>query len=695
MKHYFIIGFVLVTLLLAKVENVYGQYWNKVLLPNPNIYFQIIPYFLNENIGFAFNTNGVQSNLVRSIDGGKNWMFVPFFDKQQITLQQFYFTTINRGYAATSDGVYETEDTGSTWRKINTGNHLPFNSVYAFGDKVFAYGGSNRRFFRNGPLIMTSNDGKTWDTVIPPKTSPNLIPYVFGNKDSIVFAENIDSANNSLIVFSTNNGRNWSSRKMDFLDQTRTMGLFSLPHCKDVLRTFIDYQDTIYNDMYFIVHSSDFGQHWDTIDKPLVIGAWIAGNNCAQYVSPANQLPIGGLYRSTDHASHWQFNDGPQNFQEIDDDDFHNLSVVGGGAVVFAGDMGSRLWKTSDGGDGTLSSASLKSNISIDHDVIQAMIICDTSDLTVTFQNLSCNYTSLTNIGIDGLDSAQYTSVWKHHLACSGLKDSVLIKIFSIPSGTSFYTFHAHFVNDEFQIIDTSFNFTLSPAPIPIEEFYLRPSSIIAKPGDVIEVTLFTNSSQNLADLSSFDLTYSVNTDLLTPLEFIPIKGATADQVKTTQTTATVTLHFDPGFTFSGEIELGKLRCTVFVTDTLETDIHLISAAYSSGCLVTSVDSNTIHFTLSECGGTILSQYLHTGKVLDIISIRPNPAQDELEIDLQSAMKQDASIEIRNALGAKVYSGVKNLTSGSNSIYLDTKGLAAGMYLVRVGGASQSLVISR
>ena len=96
-----------------------------------------------------------------------------------------------------------------------------------------------------------------------------------------------------------------------------------------------------------------------------------------------------------------------------------------------------------------------------------------------------------------------------------------------------------------------------------------------------------------------------------------------------------------------------------------------------------------------QCGDSTLRQFLRTGKVLDIISIRPNPAQDEIEIDLESAIKQDANIEIRNALGACVYSGAKNLVSGSNSIHLNTKGLASGMYLVRVGKVSQSLVISR
>jgi hypothetical protein len=95
------------------------------------------------------------------------------------------------------------------------------------------------------------------------------------------------------------------------------------------------------------------------------------------------------------------------------------------------------------------------------------------------------------------------------------------------------------------------------------------------------------------------------------------------------------------------------------------------------------------------CGERSIGGFMNGVLPLSITSIRPNPAQDEIEIDLQSAIKQDASIEIRNALGSKVFSGIKNLTYGSNSIHLGTKGLGSGVYLVRVGGASQSLVISR
>ena len=146
---------------------------------------------------------------------------------------------------------------------------------------------------------------------------------------------------------------------------------------------------------------------------------------------------------------------------------------------------------------------------------------------------------------------------------------------------------------------------------------------------------------------------------------------------------------------------IADVKFMAMLSDTNSTAITMSDLKLNGGnsdyhdCILSADSANTNFSLIFMCGDSTLYHYLRTKKILEIISIRPNPAQDELQIDLQSAVKQDANIEIRNALGAKVYSAVKNLASGLNSIHLDTKGLAAGMYLVRVGGVGQSLVISR
>ncbi|HWY36770.1 MAG TPA: hypothetical protein VNX68_19145, partial [Nitrosopumilaceae archaeon] len=301
-----------------------------------------------------------------------------------------------------------------------------------------------------------------------------MTPYVFGNKDSFIFAENILNMTTMQLVFSTNNGKDWHSNTMDISNMTYTMGLFSFPHCRDLLRTFIRANDANIDDIYYIVHSSDFGAHWDTLGKPMEVGAWIAGNNCVQYISDASGIHNGAfindVLRSQDHGSNWILDNGPILF-EIDDFDFHNFSVMGGGAVVYAGNfdahaLHNQLWKTTDGGDGTLSANMFASSISFNYDPTLRSA-CDTSNLKIIYQNLSCNYSSLKNYAITGLDSAEFSLQWLHHLACDGIPDTILVKIFPFLSGPGKYSFNAHFENDEYQSIDTSFEFTISTASSP------------------------------------------------------------------------------------------------------------------------------------------------------------------------------------------------------------------------------------
>ncbi|MDP4228871.1 MAG: T9SS type A sorting domain-containing protein [Bacteroidota bacterium] len=691
--------------------SLYAQHWTQI--PLPRTYKQITPYFLNQRVGFIFDysTSRIRSNLCRTTDGGTNWTVLPFFDDRNIFIQQLYFAGPNRGYAASSDGVYETEDTGSSWRKIYNDGPLRFSSVYAFGNKVFGFASSfslSKGALNWGPLVMTSDRGNIWDTIIPMTTYfndntqvPSLMsPLVFGNKDSVVFAENIDSSNTMLLVYSTNNGKEWSSHKMDMPNQaTVTQGLFSFPHCRDILRTFITPNDLSNDDVSFIVHSSDFGAHWDTLSQPpLEIGDWIAGNNCVQYVSDAQDLQQGasrnGLWRSQDRGKSWAYVNGPS-FDEIDDQDFHNMFVTGGGSTIYACDFDffathNNLWKTTDGGDGTISASGLASRISIDHDFTQGATACDTSSLNIIYQNLSCNYSLLEYFTIDGLDTSQYSAEWKHHLACDGEPDSILVKIFSFNSIGGTFTLRAHFVNDEYEAIDTGIVFTMLPSSGPVESVYLKPFPLSTRAGDTLEIPIFINSWLTPAQpgLATVTLTYVLNTRLLTPFAFNPIHGIIADPIRIDKTSAIVTLHFDPSFSFSGETEIGKLRCVAYVTDTLETDIILTGAAHSSGCLLTLADSNNIHFTLTGCGATTLAKFVRLGTAYEITSIIPNPAGNSVQVRLRNSGSL-VHYELLDGLGTSQKSG----TTVENSLHINLGGLSSGNYYLRLIGEGGTPVI--
>jgi photosystem II stability/assembly factor-like uncharacterized protein len=73
-------------------------------------------------------------------------------------------------------------------------------------------------------------------------------------------------------------------------------------------------------------------------------------------------------------------------------------------------------------------------------------------------------------------------------------------------------------------------------------------------------------------------------------------------------------------------------------------------------------------------------------------SICPNPTLGEIDINLSGDQNQKPPIEIFDALGKKVFSEPENIQSGMNIIHIDTRNLPAGIYVVRVGHASQNFV---
>jgi photosystem II stability/assembly factor-like uncharacterized protein len=452
-------------LLLAHSPARSQSHWSKLNIP---IVGEITPVFLSENVGFIFSNISAQS-IYRTTDGGTNWTDVfdltggPF-------IKQIYFVNSSHGYVAASGGIYETTDTGSTWKNIYPGKY--FYSVYAAGNSVFAIGASTTVDYQ---LYTTTDDGQTW-AVTSIKGSRDLQvmnPYVFGNKDSLVFTAITDSSGILQLWYSTNNGNDWQSNLLD----TTTKGLFCFPHCNDILRTYLPYS----TDQYPIVKSTDFGISWKILVPNAEVGAWIAGNSCAIYISNANyQVASHGVLRSTDQGQNWQQIAGPD-FTEIDDGDFHNLSVVGNGAVVYAGDAAGDLWKTMVGGDSTILPQLLapQFNLTFDKSVTDSNnvlngMVCDTSHLSFILQNVGCNYMHLEKVSVVGLQTAEYTAVLKHHPYCSGLPDTLTLNFHPLISGTRVVTVHLHYTNDETYTLDTSLTLSFRVNSPPVAAVFFK-----------------------------------------------------------------------------------------------------------------------------------------------------------------------------------------------------------------------------
>ena len=69
---------------------------------------------------------------------------------------------------------------------------------------------------------------------------------------------------------------------------------------------------------------------------------------------------------------------------------------------------------------------------------------------------------------------------------------------------------------------------------------------------------------------------------------------------------------------------------------------------------------------------------------LDHISVYPNPASDKLNINFNSAEKQDIQVQLMSITGEIIYSDIVNNFSGDYFKSLDVSRYAKGMYFLRI-----------
>jgi len=129
----------------------------------------------------------------------------------------------------------------------------------------------------------------------------------------------------------------------------------------------------------------------------------------------------------------------------------------------------------------------------------------------------------------------------------------------------------------------------------------------------------------------------------------------------------------------------------------IENSIPFFNPLTNIGCtfisqplLNSSNDSVQIQ-TKDTCGDATLRNFLQTGKInFSIISIRPNPAQDELNIETESAVPTEASVIILDNRGREWYNELQKL-SGRNNLSILIPSLPSGNYHLMLKSASGSI----
>ncbi len=642
-------------------------------------------YFLNENYGFVFTIGQGESwratdtlAVYCTTDGGTNWIKMNLGDRNLQNhwglISSMYFVSPSQGYMSAAPypyidysgyipedemaGIYETLDSGNTWSHISTDTE--YGQLYAVGSAIF---------YPNG---YSTDQGKTW--VWHPNNSSIIIT---GNRESLVSQINITSQDL---------GQTWIEWQNSAGRYTPGESDYAIPHNPNYIFSFD--ASAPYSNGSIIQRSTDGGYSFFTVWSRDT-GNGVAGTNinvgggdgfvvyvqCGiQDPSVPTRVPANiGLERSTDYGETWTNVGGPDNINFG-----ATLSVTGHGAVVYAVDYQNNLWKTTDGGDGTLSSV-VHSTVTTGHTLMAGASgdslvtkLCDSASLSLWLQFIADknDYGGLTDVTIDGIDSsiATYSVSSMNYPWSTGQANSAWVTFLPKKPGTYPLTIHTHYTDDDYLDADTTFHVTLVIQPNP---------SLL----DLITNSLYDFGSQKLREAATKRDTFTVAAHgceqaTVDSMIFYPDSTQFKDFSFTNITTSFTPGSIPRSFTLSfkptiADTERGSIFIYWFDGESAQVDTI---RAVGVGVADTLAGVNTV--TASNSGAPF-----------SIMGIQPNPAQDEITMQLSGNVQP--VIEMYDALGRG--QDVRS-TSLHNGISVDVTNVPSGIYFVRVsaGGYVQS-----
>ncbi len=369
-------------------------------------------FFFNEDAGVIgtgiYGSSGTPAHLYVTSDGGKTWtrallpnmnldgQFCDIWFKDRFTGYAVLKQYVERGWS----GIYKTVDGGFSWQLI-----------YQADFAVTIRETKNGIFYtdRLSGVKRSIDGGQTFQLVAPNVGAlgldflDDLVGYVSG--------ESVTSAPHYITV---NGGATWTQ----IINDHEAWTTYADPVSRKIF--YASEHDNQPKGTYgYIVATGDLGNSFVTQErlKPNAITGGIAGpKGCASVVyvqgtALDTSLGVIGLLRTTDGGNTWINVGGPSNYLDT------RFAVTGRGAVVYAFDKTGGVWKTTNGGDGTLTSSVIPmlGLQWLGADTLTASI-CDSATTAIRFTYSDCDSLIITNVSFldDNAGELRRTSTQKY-----------------------------------------------------------------------------------------------------------------------------------------------------------------------------------------------------------------------------------------------------------------------------------------
>ena len=687
--------FLCVVLLLVS-QSVFGR-WDRVASMNVPVG---CGFFFDANIGLVGSGNfggpgtipNYQLRIWRTTNGGNSWTQCSTPNGTgRVTSIHMRDATV--GYASIFSSTYslwKTTDGGITWRDHTQGENGTSVCVHATSNRIIKTMWNRNNTGAGG---VSSNDGATFNNVFQSQFSEDSYNGIDFMDDMNGIVVPGPDPNNPVCLITNDGGQTW--RRGGILDES--WGIYAA-HGHNIYLTLAEGDAT--NDQTLVRVTSDGGVTWQT-RYPFPNG-WgdpgfsghIAGKGTTVYV----QTTSDGLRRSDNLGLNWKGVGGPDNQRDT-------RFVVTGcqGEVVFAFDNAGGIWRTTDGGDGTLSGGNSGAgplSMSTDSILINTFY-CQPELGFVTLSVPPCALFAVDSIYITSLQNEFTTDSTKKFTVTENSSVTVPVRFQYGSSATRKGVLHFKGRIGGRQI-DTTIILIGKNATAP-EPFIGSLSSVSA--GDTAYIPIHLKPTIDTFTIKRYRLHLSYNTDLLSCEDFDVIGTLSnpiiSAEVKNDANGAEFICELRNPITEKSNLTLPIIQLVMrtYVTSTLETTIRLDTFSISSQaplplCTIPTKPYQVIKY---ECGDSMLVQLMRDGNIPELSFIKPNPVIGRaMIVGVKMHNEIPVSFEIVDMQG-KVVAKLSELflSKGLHEIPFDTSTLPTGSYMISLRVGSTILASSR